>query len=95
MQIDSDKAVMVTFKHDDKLQENSECGFQVMMKQTGCCFYFPCLIASLVSNILCSKKEFSACCSYYNGTSVGSLYLSWNLLDSIWAASYLAVWGGI
>jgi hypothetical protein len=30
VQIDSDKTVMVTFKHDDKLQENAECGFQVM-----------------------------------------------------------------
>nr|CAB3491537.1 unnamed protein product [Digitaria exilis] len=26
--IDCDKTVMVTFKHDDKLQENTECGFQ-------------------------------------------------------------------
>jgi hypothetical protein len=30
LQIDSDKAIMVTFKHDDKFQENSECAFQVM-----------------------------------------------------------------
>lgn len=30
VQIDSDKTVMVTFKHDDKFQENAECGFQVM-----------------------------------------------------------------
>lgn len=30
LQIDSDKTIMVTFKHDDKLQENSECAFQVM-----------------------------------------------------------------
>ncbi|GJN13349.1 hypothetical protein PR202_gb00042 [Eleusine coracana subsp. coracana] len=29
--IDSDKAIMVTFKHDDKFQENSECAFQVIM----------------------------------------------------------------
>lgn len=29
VQIDCDKTVMVTFKHDDKFQENSECGFQV------------------------------------------------------------------
>ncbi|RRT71466.1 hypothetical protein B296_00015532 [Ensete ventricosum] len=28
-QIDSDKTIMVTFKHDDKFQENSECSFQV------------------------------------------------------------------
>ncbi|VAI29058.1 unnamed protein product [Triticum turgidum subsp. durum] len=26
--IDSDKTIMVSFKHDDKFQENSECGFQ-------------------------------------------------------------------
>ena len=32
VQIDSDKTVMVTFKHDDKLQENAECGFQVIMR---------------------------------------------------------------
>jgi hypothetical protein len=30
VQVDSDKAIMVTFKHDDKLQENSECAFQVI-----------------------------------------------------------------
>ena len=30
LQIDSDKTIMVTFKHDDKFQENSECAFQVM-----------------------------------------------------------------
>lgn len=29
MQIDSDKTIMVTFKHDDKFQEGAECGFQV------------------------------------------------------------------
>ncbi|KAF8646424.1 hypothetical protein HU200_065851 [Digitaria exilis] len=29
--IDSDKAIMVTFKHDDKLQENSECAFQLLL----------------------------------------------------------------
>lgn len=29
MQIDSDKTIMVTFKHDDKFQEGSECAFQV------------------------------------------------------------------
>lgn len=29
MQIDCDKAVMVTLKHDDKLQDGAECGFQV------------------------------------------------------------------
>lgn len=38
VQIDSDKTVMVTFKHDDKLQENLECGFQVMMRWNG--FFF-------------------------------------------------------
>ncbi|KAL6630501.1 hypothetical protein ACP70R_028574 [Stipagrostis hirtigluma subsp. patula] len=32
--IDSDKTVMVTFKHDDKLQENSECGFQCALLYT-------------------------------------------------------------
>ncbi|CAN6333808.1 unnamed protein product [Urochloa humidicola] len=32
--IDSDKAIMVTFKHDDKLQENSECGFQCALLYT-------------------------------------------------------------
>jgi hypothetical protein len=32
VQIDSDKTVMVTFRHDDKLQENQECGFQVIMR---------------------------------------------------------------
>nr|CAB3461997.1 unnamed protein product [Digitaria exilis] len=30
--IDSDKAIMVTFKHDDKLQENSECAFQLVLE---------------------------------------------------------------
>ena len=29
MQIDCDKAIMVTLKHDDKLQDGSECAFQV------------------------------------------------------------------
>ncbi|XP_062197191.1 protein transport protein SEC24 B-like [Phragmites australis] len=32
--IDSDKTVMVTFKHDDKLQENLECGFQCALLYT-------------------------------------------------------------
>ncbi|RLM57913.1 hypothetical protein C2845_PM18G06560 [Panicum miliaceum] len=32
--IDSDKTVMVTFKHDDKLQENQECGFQCALLYT-------------------------------------------------------------
>uniref|UniRef100_A0A0E0MFF9 Protein transport protein Sec24-like CEF n=1 Tax=Oryza punctata TaxID=4537 RepID=A0A0E0MFF9_ORYPU len=32
--IDSDKTIMVTFKHDDKLQENSECGFQCALLYT-------------------------------------------------------------
>ncbi|KAF8659540.1 hypothetical protein HU200_058290 [Digitaria exilis] len=32
--IDSDKAIMVTFKHDDKLQENSECAFQCALLYT-------------------------------------------------------------
>lgn len=29
MQIDCNKAIMVTLKHDDKLQDGSECAFQV------------------------------------------------------------------
>lgn len=29
VQIDCDKTVMVTLKHDDKLQDGSECAFQV------------------------------------------------------------------
>ncbi|KAL6875599.1 hypothetical protein ACP4OV_013112 [Aristida adscensionis] len=32
--IDSDKTIMVNFKHDDKLQENSECGFQCALLYT-------------------------------------------------------------
>ncbi|KAJ1256697.1 hypothetical protein BS78_K333200 [Paspalum vaginatum] len=32
--IDSDKTVMVMFKHDDKLQENAECGFQCALLYT-------------------------------------------------------------
>ncbi|TVU25461.1 hypothetical protein EJB05_27957, partial [Eragrostis curvula] len=32
--IDSDKTIMVTFKHDDKLQENMECGFQCALLYT-------------------------------------------------------------
>ncbi|KAG2620540.1 protein transport protein Sec24-like CEF isoform X2 [Panicum virgatum] len=32
--VDSDKAIMVTFKHDDKLQENSECAFQCALLYT-------------------------------------------------------------
>ncbi|XP_062201899.1 protein transport protein SEC24 B-like [Phragmites australis] len=32
--IDSDKTIMVTFKHDDKLQENSECSFQCALLYT-------------------------------------------------------------
>ncbi|KAM0843352.1 hypothetical protein ACQ4PT_057756 [Festuca glaucescens] len=32
--IDSDKAIMVTFKHDDKFQENSECAFQCALLYT-------------------------------------------------------------
>ncbi|THU46580.1 hypothetical protein C4D60_Mb09t06430 [Musa balbisiana] len=34
MQIDSDKTIMVTFKHDDKFQENSECSFQCALLYT-------------------------------------------------------------
>lgn len=30
MQIDCDKTIMVTLKHDDKLQDASECSFQVL-----------------------------------------------------------------
>lgn len=30
--IDSDKAIVVTLKHDDKLQDGSECAFQLQMK---------------------------------------------------------------
>jgi len=29
MQIDCDKTIMVTLKHDDKLQDGAECAFQV------------------------------------------------------------------
>ncbi|KAF7048208.1 hypothetical protein CFC21_057009 [Triticum aestivum] len=32
--IDSDKTIMVTFKHDDKFQENTECGFQCALLYT-------------------------------------------------------------
>ncbi|KAM3273269.1 hypothetical protein ACQJBY_042927 [Aegilops geniculata] len=32
--IDSDKTIMVSFKHDDKFQENSECGFQCALLYT-------------------------------------------------------------
>ncbi|URD93670.1 protein transport protein Sec24-like [Musa troglodytarum] len=32
--IDCDKTIMVTFKHDDKFQENSECGFQCALLYT-------------------------------------------------------------
>uniref|UniRef100_A0ACD5XZH4 Uncharacterized protein n=1 Tax=Avena sativa TaxID=4498 RepID=A0ACD5XZH4_AVESA len=32
--IDSDKTIMVTFKHDDKFQENSECAFQCALLYT-------------------------------------------------------------
>jgi hypothetical protein len=46
VQIDSDKTVMVTFKHDDKFQENAECGFQVIMTFL---FTFPWLCAYLKS----------------------------------------------
>ncbi|KAL6854252.1 hypothetical protein ACP4OV_019155 [Aristida adscensionis] len=34
MSIDSDKTIMVTFRHDDKLQENAECGFQCALLYT-------------------------------------------------------------
>ena len=34
VQIDSDKTIMVTLKHDDKLQDGSECAFQVCGKLT-------------------------------------------------------------
>lgn len=30
MQIDCDKCILVTMKHDDKLQDGSECAFQVL-----------------------------------------------------------------
>lgn len=40
MQIDCDKAIMVTLKHDDKLQDGAECSFQV---------YF-CIHASCVND---------------------------------------------
>lgn len=32
LQIDCDKTFMVTLKHDDKLQDGSECAFQVLEK---------------------------------------------------------------
>jgi hypothetical protein len=31
LQIDCDKTIMVTLKHDDKLQDGSECAFQVQV----------------------------------------------------------------
>lgn len=34
VQIDCDKNFMVTLKHDDKLQDGSECAFQVLGKFT-------------------------------------------------------------
>uniref|UniRef100_A0ACD5YJU3 Uncharacterized protein n=1 Tax=Avena sativa TaxID=4498 RepID=A0ACD5YJU3_AVESA len=34
LQIDSDKTIVVTFKHDDKFQENSECAFQCALLYT-------------------------------------------------------------
>eukprot|EP00268_Persea_americana_P063074 TRINITY_DN8143_c0_g1_i2.p1 TRINITY_DN8143_c0_g1~~TRINITY_DN8143_c0_g1_i2.p1 ORF type:complete len:327 (-),score=36.34 TRINITY_DN8143_c0_g1_i2:445-1425(-) len=34
LQIDSDKTIMVTFKHDDKLQEGFECAFQCALLYT-------------------------------------------------------------
>ena len=43
MQIDCDKAVMVTLKHDDKLQDGAECAFQVyfaFMYLAKKCWYF-------------------------------------------------------
>lgn len=43
VQIDSDKTVMVTFKHDDKLPENVECGFQVIMRWNECLFLQLCV----------------------------------------------------
>ncbi len=32
LQIDCDKTIMVTFKHDDKFQDGLECSFQVRLK---------------------------------------------------------------
>jgi len=41
--------VMVTFKHDDKLQENAECGFQVIMRwNVFSSLPFPCLSAYFI-----------------------------------------------
>lgn len=40
LQIDSDKTIMVTFKHDDKLQEGFECAFQVVINAF---IFFPIL----------------------------------------------------
>ena len=37
MQIDSDKTIMVTLKHDDKLQDGSECAFQVPTNFSAVC----------------------------------------------------------
>ncbi|GJN12878.1 hypothetical protein PR202_ga31198 [Eleusine coracana subsp. coracana] len=44
--IDSDKAIMVTFKHNDKFQENSECSFQVIMLYMEAIFFHQ--VSSLV-----------------------------------------------
>ncbi|GMY39285.1 protein transport protein Sec24-like At4g32640, partial [Fagus crenata] len=56
--IDCDKTIMVTLKHDDKLQDGSECSFQVSMNFSAVWHGFfttlslPC--TNLLSNLFCS-----------------------------------------
>ena len=49
MQIDCDKAVMVTLKHDDKLQDGAECGFQVLLWPFKIIFMPKCWFTSFIS----------------------------------------------
>lgn len=52
-QIDCDKTIMVSLKHDDKLQEGSECAFQVLlhvssaMPFTGILYLLPCCMKNI------------------------------------------------
>lgn len=56
LQIDCDKSILVTLKHDDKLQDGSECAFQVLVKR----FILSQVFKILLCLILLMKPLFCA-----------------------------------
>ncbi|CAN1765018.1 Protein transport protein Sec24-like At4g32640 [Linum perenne] len=53
--VDCDKSIMVTLKHDDKLQDGAECAFQVCSFMTIICRFFIC--DPLLPHIYCSLSD--------------------------------------